>query len=153
MHQMSWSVCNDKLRFFLSSFPQGLWNVVLALLCARISMAGEGVDWKRRFQGTCESGWADCPAPASGTAACSCGLLQGARCRHCRAEGEEALGVGCRGDVSFPGLLLLCCEVGLTWKCGLVEFLPKLGFWMSQHRLWLIIRLDSAGSGGHPWVG
>ena len=48
MHQMSWSACNDNLRFFLSSFPQGLWNVVLVVLCAKLSMTGEGIGWKRR---------------------------------------------------------------------------------------------------------
>lgn len=46
MHQMSWNVCNDNLRFFLSSCPQGLWNVVLVVLCAKLSMTGEGIDWK-----------------------------------------------------------------------------------------------------------
>lgn len=47
MHQMSWSVRNNDLRFFLSSFPQGLWNVVLAVPCAELSMVLEGIDWKR----------------------------------------------------------------------------------------------------------
>lgn len=47
MHQMSWSVCNNNLMFFLSPFPQGLWNVVLVVLFARLGMTGEGIDWKR----------------------------------------------------------------------------------------------------------
>lgn len=34
------------VRLFLSSFPQGLWNVVLVVLCAKLSMTGEGIDWK-----------------------------------------------------------------------------------------------------------